>query len=64
MKQNLTRLLVKPVIKSENANAVEEEQVDEEYEEIFEAMETVTEAGKLKKRRKINTPQLEVKKKK
>lgn len=52
MKQNLTTLLVKPIVKDEEESA-EKTQVDEEYEEIFKTMETVSDVPKLKKRKKF-----------
>lgn len=51
MKQSLTKLLIKPIVKDED-DGLEKTQVDEEYEEIFKMMETVSEAPKMKKRKK------------
>ncbi|XP_074039706.1 WD repeat domain 74 lethal (2) k09848 [Leptinotarsa decemlineata] len=48
MKQSLTKLLMKPIVKEEPTDIPEK--VDEEFEEIFEQMEVVTE-GKTKKRK-------------
>lgn len=50
MKQSLTKLLIKPIVKDED-DVSEKTQVDEEYEEIFKTMETVSEAPKMKKRK-------------
>jgi len=48
MKQSLTKVIMKPIVKEEDVIEVEK---DEEYEELFENMETVSE--KLKKRKKV-----------
>lgn len=54
MKQSLTKLLIKPIVKDEqDDNGLVEAQVDEEYEQIFKTMETVSETKKVKKRKSI-----------
>ncbi|EFA06164.1 WD repeat-containing protein 74 [Tribolium castaneum] len=53
LKQNLTKILIKPLVKEEQDLGEEdkiEEPVDEEYEDIFSKMETVTEAIKQKRK--------------
>lgn len=51
MKQNLTKLLVKPFVKEEETtkDSAEKGTDDVEYEQLFEGMETITEATKKKK---------------
>ncbi|KAK4883836.1 hypothetical protein RN001_000107 [Aquatica leii] len=71
MKQSLTQLVMKPIFKEEpkeedkkdNVHKMEEnEDVDEEYEALFESMETITE--KAKKRKHTNKEAKNVKLKK
>ncbi|XP_044265900.1 WD repeat-containing protein 74 [Tribolium madens] len=53
LKQNLTKILMKPLVKEEQGPGEEnrnEEPVDEEYEDIFSKMETVTEETKRKRK--------------
>lgn len=64
MKQSLTKLLVKPVIKDEQVDAQDKSQVDEEYEEIFKTMETVSDVPKKLKKRKKSEAGDGIKKKK
>ncbi|KAJ8924079.1 hypothetical protein NQ315_006860 [Exocentrus adspersus] len=51
LKQNLTKVVIKPVVKDEPAEEAvnENENIDEEYEEIFQNMQTVVSEKKLKK---------------
>lgn len=62
LKQNLTKILMKPVVKEEQEEIVTQEAVDDEYDEIFNKMETVTE--ETKKKRKSETDKNVKKKKK
>lgn len=55
MKQNLTKLLIKPVVKDEPVEEINSEKnVDEEYEDIFKNMQTVVCAKKLKKQKRTH----------
>lgn len=52
MKQNLTALLVKPIVKDEDLDGEDKSaRVDQEYEEIFKTMETVSDIRKVKRRK-------------
>lgn len=62
MKQNLTKMLIKPIVKDEKFEETKE--IDEEYEDIFKTMETVSDTPKIKKRKKSENVSQENKKKK
>ncbi|KAJ8963481.1 hypothetical protein NQ318_018964 [Aromia moschata] len=70
MKLNLTKLLMKPVIKDEPLEEEElgDENVDDEYENIFSTMETVTSDRKTKKMKRategLDAPEQQKRKKK
>lgn len=64
MKQSLSKLLVRPIVKDEETEEVKEAQVDEEYEEIFKTMETVSDTPIVKKRKQSDTLNDETKKRK
>lgn len=51
LKQSLTTILMKPIVKNEKEEDIEKktEEVDEEYESLFENMQTVVEESKQKK---------------
>ncbi|KAJ8936547.1 hypothetical protein NQ314_012287 [Rhamnusium bicolor] len=68
MKQNLTHILMKPVVKNEPKEEENEKEIkDEEYEEIFNNMETVSETAtsdkKLKKHKRKTEDTIEKRKK-
>lgn len=55
MKQNLTGLLMKPIIKKEEEEAnknAKEPVVDEEYEDLFDSMEVIEEKSSKQQKRK------------
>ncbi|XP_060516093.1 WD repeat-containing protein 74 isoform X2 [Cylas formicarius] len=53
MKQNLTKLFLKPIIKDEGEEKQkQDENVDEEYEEMFRNMETVIDEDEIPKKKK------------
>lgn len=54
MKQNLTKVLIKPVVKEEPVEVCSEKNIDEEYEEIFKNMQTVVSTKKLKKQKRLS----------
>lgn len=68
MKQSLTKLLVKPVIKDEDEPKLREsEEIDQEYEDLFNNMEEIkddknVEKGKRRKAEEVNTPKVKKKK--
>lgn len=66
MKQNLTKILVKPVIKEEKEEETEavvpEKEFDEEYEDIFRNMETVGDDENKRKRKNSETKKRKKKK--
>lgn len=61
MKQSLTKLLVKPIVKDEETEGAKEAQVDEEYEDIFKTMETVSDTPIVKKRKQSDALKDEIK---
>lgn len=67
MKQSLTKLLVKPVIKDEDEPKLREsEEIDQEYEDLFNNMEEIKDdknvKGKRRKAEEENTPKVKKKK--
>lgn len=64
MKQSLTNVLVKPIVKNEAKEEESEKVVDEEYEEIFNNMESVDEVNVEKLKRKLKQGKLVKKKRK
>lgn len=64
MKQNLTKLLVKPNVKDEKLDEDDKAPVDEEYEAIFETMETVSDETKIRKRKQSKSVDVTKKKRK
>ncbi|XP_050312759.1 WD repeat-containing protein 74 [Anthonomus grandis grandis] len=51
MKQNLTKLLVKPIVKDEEPKQAEAQVLDQEYEDLFNNMEEVHDGHKKTKRK-------------
>lgn len=53
MKQNLTKLLVRPVVKDESEEVQQSKEVDQEYEELFKNMEEIQEGDEVSKDKKV-----------
>ncbi|RZC36817.1 WD repeat-containing protein 74 [Asbolus verrucosus] len=65
LKQNLTRILMKPLVKEEpETEETAPQPVDEEYEELFDNMETVSDKQVSKQKRKSESEKAVKKKKK
>ncbi|XP_044745544.1 WD repeat-containing protein 74 [Coccinella septempunctata] len=64
MKQNLNRILIKPIIKEEKemGNEVAETEVDDEYEEIFKNMEEISEKPAKRKIKSVKVKSKKLKK--